>query len=238
MAGQLIETTAEHPFWVVGRGWTPVWDLSIGDALMTITGESVSVEGVHETDRRQTVYNLRVAEDHTDVVGCDEWGFSVWAHNAEYVHAHRGNGKWGVKNKETGEWVKDGENVKLHSKDEAVKEAQRLTKLANHPVSSKLRDVTLDAGIAHAEVKHLSGDGPLSLKTLDPGGTREKWLKHITELAESGTGGTLKQLPTGETLELIAPMALESGGQINVGVTLFRKSGDTQWRLNTILTRQ
>ncbi|VTS04894.1 polymorphic toxin-type HINT domain-containing protein [Tuwongella immobilis] len=70
VAGQLIETTAEHPFWVVGRGWTPVWELSIGDALTTITGESVSVEGVHETDRRDTVYNLRVAEFHTDVVGC------------------------------------------------------------------------------------------------------------------------------------------------------------------------
>ncbi|VTR96982.1 polymorphic toxin-type HINT domain-containing protein [Tuwongella immobilis] len=81
MSGQLIETTAEHPFWVVGRGWTPVCELSKDDSLTTITGETVSVEGVHETDRRQTVYNLRVAEFHTYFVGCDDWGFSVWAHN-------------------------------------------------------------------------------------------------------------------------------------------------------------
>ncbi|VTR97042.1 polymorphic toxin-type HINT domain-containing protein [Tuwongella immobilis] len=80
-SGQLIETTAEHPFWVVGRGWTPVWELSIGDCLTTITGETVSVEGIHETNRRETVYNLRVSDFHTYFVGCDEWGFSVWAHN-------------------------------------------------------------------------------------------------------------------------------------------------------------
>ncbi|VTR96950.1 polymorphic toxin-type HINT domain-containing protein [Tuwongella immobilis] len=90
MAGQLIETIAEHPFWVVGRGWTPVWELTIGDSLTTITGETVSVEGVHETDRRETVYNLRVSDFHTYFVGCDEWGFSVWAHNACFVVVQEG----------------------------------------------------------------------------------------------------------------------------------------------------
>lgn len=28
-----------------------------------------------------TVYNLRVADYHTYFVGCNEWGWSVWAHN-------------------------------------------------------------------------------------------------------------------------------------------------------------
>jgi hypothetical protein len=32
------------------------------------------------------VYNLRVADWHTYFVGCDEWGFSVWAHNADAVY--------------------------------------------------------------------------------------------------------------------------------------------------------
>ena len=32
----------------------------------------------------ETVYNFRVANCHTYFVGCAEWGFSVWAHNAEY----------------------------------------------------------------------------------------------------------------------------------------------------------
>jgi len=84
----------------------------------------------------------------------------------------------------------------------------------------------------------LSGDGPVSLKTLDPGGTRDKWVKHITELAENGTGGTITNLPTGEKLDVIAPMPLEGGGHINIGVSLFRKTGETGWELTTILTRQ
>ncbi len=103
---------------------------------------------------------------------------------------------------------------------------------------SKLRNVVMDKGIAHAEVKHLSGDGPVSLKTLDPRGTREKWVKHITVLAENGSGGTVTKLPTGEKLDLMAPMPLEGGGHINVGVSLFRKTGETEWVLTTILTRQ
>ena len=33
-----------------------------------------------------TVYNLRIEEYHTYFVGCAEWGFSIWAHNAFYVN--------------------------------------------------------------------------------------------------------------------------------------------------------
>jgi hypothetical protein len=38
-------------------------------------------------DRREvvSVYNVEVEENHTYFVGCDEWGFSVWAHNADYA---------------------------------------------------------------------------------------------------------------------------------------------------------
>jgi len=38
---------------------------------------------VYDTGAEERVYNLRVAEYHTYFVGCDEWGFSVWAHNAD-----------------------------------------------------------------------------------------------------------------------------------------------------------
>src|SRR5262249_23944282 len=31
------------------------------------------------------VYNVRVADFHTYFVGCEEWGFSVWAHNAYII---------------------------------------------------------------------------------------------------------------------------------------------------------
>ncbi|WP_162657301.1 polymorphic toxin-type HINT domain-containing protein [Tuwongella immobilis] len=105
---QLIETTAEHPFWIVGRSWTSVWELSKGDCLTTITGETVSVEGVHETDRRQTVYNLRVSDFHTDFVGCDEWGYSVWAHHAECAILYQRGDTWYLRGKGSNTVLKEG----------------------------------------------------------------------------------------------------------------------------------
>ena len=42
----------------------------------------LAVEGVRDTGRAEAVYNGRVAEYHTYFVGCDEWGFSLWAHNS------------------------------------------------------------------------------------------------------------------------------------------------------------
>jgi hypothetical protein len=44
----------------------------------------VTVEAVTDLHEVATVYNLRVAEYHTYFVGSRAWGFSVWAHNAEY----------------------------------------------------------------------------------------------------------------------------------------------------------
>jgi hypothetical protein len=43
------------------------------------------VEGLTQTERTATVYNLRVKEDHTFFVGDGTWGFSVWVHNAYSV---------------------------------------------------------------------------------------------------------------------------------------------------------
>src|SRR6266404_1401581 len=44
------------------------------------------VQQVAQTLVRERVYNLRVAEFNTYFVGCDEWGFSVWAHNQCVYH--------------------------------------------------------------------------------------------------------------------------------------------------------
>jgi hypothetical protein len=84
--GRSIETTTEHPFWVAGKGWTKASELAAGDVLRSENGEPVTVLRVADTGKVAPVYNLRVADDHTYFVGCDEWGFSVWAHNASYYH--------------------------------------------------------------------------------------------------------------------------------------------------------
>ncbi len=49
VAGEILETTAEHPFYVVGRGWIAACQLQIGDLLMTRSGLLVPVEGVADS---------------------------------------------------------------------------------------------------------------------------------------------------------------------------------------------
>ena len=79
--GRMIGATAEHPFYVRDKGWTPARLIGTGDWLRSHDGEWVTVEGVRETDEVVVVYNVQVAEYHTYFVGGLEWGFSVWAHN-------------------------------------------------------------------------------------------------------------------------------------------------------------
>jgi hypothetical protein len=89
VGGRLIRTTAEHPFYARGRGWVAAGELRVGDELASHDGQWVAVEDRRDTGEVETVYNLRVADYHTYFVGCDEWGFSVWAHNT-YIDPQTG----------------------------------------------------------------------------------------------------------------------------------------------------
>jgi hypothetical protein len=83
--GRIVRTTDEHPFYVKDKGWTPTFELKAGDLLQTHEGDWVSVEGVADSGEVATVYNLCVANHHTYFVGCEQWGFDVWAHNSQYA---------------------------------------------------------------------------------------------------------------------------------------------------------
>jgi len=80
-SGQVIRTTAEHPFYVDGRGWVPADELRPGDLLVSHDGRRVAVAELYDTGTYERVYNLAIRSFHTYFVGCDEWGFSLWAHN-------------------------------------------------------------------------------------------------------------------------------------------------------------
>ena len=83
VGGRIIGTSGEHPFYVVGQGWIPAGALHNGDQLLSHDGQVLPVEGVADSGRVATVYNIEVEENHTYFVGHEqEWGSSVWAHNA------------------------------------------------------------------------------------------------------------------------------------------------------------
>src|SRR4029077_6111068 len=94
----IIGTTAEHPFFVVGKGcFVPAGELEPGEVFLSDDGQLVAVEKVHDTGRSETVYNLHIADFHTYFVGGEDWGFSVWAHNACQVTT-----KWAIRR-----WLQD-----------------------------------------------------------------------------------------------------------------------------------
>ena len=81
VGGRVIGTTAEHPFFVEDKGWTPAFDLRIGDRVLLEDGKCLRVEGVADSGRVETVYNIEVENDHTYFVGEQNWGWAVWSHN-------------------------------------------------------------------------------------------------------------------------------------------------------------
>lgn len=79
-----IETTAEHPFYVVEAGWVDAEQLSFGDRLITAFGEVITIESVmcYNRDTPLTVYNFEVENLHTYYVGSQEEDDFVLVHNS------------------------------------------------------------------------------------------------------------------------------------------------------------
>src|SRR5438477_7147236 len=64
VGGQVIRTTAEHPFYVRDRGWVACHELAVGDRLLAEDGRWVAVDDLLDTGAWEPVYNLRVADAH------------------------------------------------------------------------------------------------------------------------------------------------------------------------------
>ena len=59
----MIETTHEHPWWVVGKGWKTANNLKVDDEFLTSDNRKVLLERIVDEDRFVTVYNLEVEAD-------------------------------------------------------------------------------------------------------------------------------------------------------------------------------
>jgi hypothetical protein len=74
-----VTSTAEHPFWVDGKGWTPVRELVSGDKLVDADGVRVELISVTPTGETETVHNVHVSDLHNyHVQAGDHW---VLVHN-------------------------------------------------------------------------------------------------------------------------------------------------------------
>lgn len=67
-----IDTTANHPFYVIGKGWVAAGDLAVGDKVFNLDGTTSVVLGsaIEKLDEPVLVYNLEVEDFHSYFVGC------------------------------------------------------------------------------------------------------------------------------------------------------------------------
>ncbi|MBT2765493.1 polymorphic toxin-type HINT domain-containing protein [Paenibacillus sp. ISL-20] len=73
----VIVTTAEHPFWVIGKGWVESRDLKAGDRLVNDEGIEYVIEKIEIKQETIRVYNFSVGDYHTYFVT----GLKLWTHN-------------------------------------------------------------------------------------------------------------------------------------------------------------
>ncbi len=76
---QVIETTDNHPFWAIGKGWVLAADLKVGDKLQQSNGNTLTIDNIKivKHDEPVEVYNFTVADFHTYFVS----DLGIWVHN-------------------------------------------------------------------------------------------------------------------------------------------------------------
>ena len=97
-----VETTAEHPFYVVENGWTEAQYLESGDHLITQTVKTLIVDNVTVKHEPSIVYNFEVKDYHTYYVGGIDEDEFVLVHNS-CAHTQK---EWA--NERTSYWKKNG----------------------------------------------------------------------------------------------------------------------------------
>ncbi|MCC0567295.1 polymorphic toxin-type HINT domain-containing protein [Brevibacillus borstelensis] len=75
---EVITTTDEHPFWIVGKGWVESKNLTVGDVLTTTDGKELAIEKIEVKKEHKTVYNFKVRDFHTYFVS----NLGIWTHNS------------------------------------------------------------------------------------------------------------------------------------------------------------
>ena len=78
-AGEEIQTTLGHPFYVAGKGWVKAGELKSGDVLKLYDGKEAEINGVSIKESKPVItYNFEVEDSHTYYVTQSD----VLCHNA------------------------------------------------------------------------------------------------------------------------------------------------------------
>jgi YD repeat-containing protein len=184
--GIIIGTTAEHPFFVNGQGWTPAQELKVGDQIRLMEPGWTTVEGVADTGRIETVYNLEIEDDHTYFVGTDEGRFSVWAHNAQYGGTVDYDTIKLLEHKAAG-WTGGKIDRVERNMREAVREAQTQAKAQGRELTPEQVDALADQAFIDYVTRNMSDpQRPLQVRQ----GEAQCVLEGIKVKLGGGTGDT------------------------------------------------
>ncbi len=78
IGNETIETTNEHPFWIIGEGWVEAKNLVAGDLLETNDGNTIRIDTIEIVQKQETVYNFKVQDYHFYYVS----DIGIWTHNS------------------------------------------------------------------------------------------------------------------------------------------------------------
>ena len=107
-----INTTTNHPFYVIGKGWVAAGDLAVGDEVFNlyVTTSTILGSEIEVLDEPVLVYNLEVEDFHSYFVGC----VPVLVHNI--CHGHHSDPKYlGGNPKQPLTYIDSTDHNKIHS---------------------------------------------------------------------------------------------------------------------------
>ena len=107
-----IDTTTNHPFYVIGKGWVAAGDLAESDEVYNLDGTTSTILGfeIVVLDEPVLVYNLEVEDFHSYFVGC----VPALVHNI--CHGHHSDPKYlGGNPKQPLTYIDSTDHNKIHS---------------------------------------------------------------------------------------------------------------------------
>ena len=144
--GEEIITTVDHPFYVQGRGFIEAGSLLVGDKLISVNGEDLTIEDyyIKLTEEPISVYNFQVEDFHTYFVG----DCAVWVHNRTCTSQERQDIKDHLEgNKSTDGAKPDGRINGCHEESRFLSELD----IAGGDLTDNIQNVSCVDGVTYVE---------------------------------------------------------------------------------------